>query len=88
MNYETLTTSLTYWQSDKAWYEEIDALIDCLDEYNQDSISGEPLRYIKSIFEKENNDLDAWKENGSNILSESEYTYQYMHHHYIKLEHL
>ena len=50
MNYETLTTSLTYWQSDKAWYEEIDALIDCLDEYNQDSISGEPLRYIKSIF--------------------------------------
>ena len=84
MNYETLTTSLTYWQSDKAWYEEIDALIDCLDEYNQDSISGEPLRYIKSIFEKENNDLDAWKENGSNILSESEYTYQYMHHHNLR----
>ena len=29
MNYETLTTSLTYWNSDKAWQEEIDALINC-----------------------------------------------------------
>ena len=73
INYESLSVSVTYWQSDAPWYDEIDALINSFDLYNQDSISGEPLRCIKSIFEKEGNDLEAWKNEGSNILNENEY---------------
>lgn len=84
INYESLSVSVTYWQSDAPWYDEIDALINSFDLYNQDSISGEPLRCIKSIFEKEGNVLEAWKNEGSNILNENEYVYQYMHHHNLR----
>ena len=49
INYDTPTKSLTYWQSSKKWYEEIDDLINS-PVFGYYGFSNEPLKIIKNTY--------------------------------------
>ncbi|MDD5932803.1 MAG: hypothetical protein PUC70_00780 [bacterium] len=49
INYDTPTKSLTYWQSSKKWYEEIDDLINS-PVFGYYGFSNEPLKIIKDTY--------------------------------------